>query len=198
MSDETFNVYERTATLTGNSDTGVAEAGDGRTLAGYAVKWNDVAHVFERGLEFEEQILPGSYVQPNPPKLLFEHGQSPQLGRLPIGRIKVGEDAVGLRVSGRLFQNATVAPIAEAAREGELGLSLRFVVPPGYEKWEQRSGELPLHIVGGMFVREISLTAFPAYSQAIVTARSGLEISAAARARHLWITRTRITADAIR
>src|SRR6266508_6819899 len=78
MSDETFNVYERTATLTGNSDTGVAEAGDGRTLAGYAVKWNDVAHVFERGLEFEEQILPGSYVQPNPPKLLFEHGQSPQ------------------------------------------------------------------------------------------------------------------------
>ncbi len=110
---------------------------------------------------------------------------------MPVGKIKVAEDAIGLKIDGRLFKSAP-ALIGEAAAAGELGLSLRFIVPPGYERWEDRAGELPLHVVGGMYVREISLTAFPAYSQATVTART---IDEAARERHWrWVTRTPIPA----
>ncbi len=190
MSTETLHVSERIAQLSG-SDT--APAGDGRTLAGYAVRWDDVAHVFENGHEYEEQILRGAYVQTAAPKLLFDHGRSPQLGMLPVGKISVSEDDIGLKVAGRLFKNATVAPIVEAAAAGELGLSLRFVVPEGYEKWERRAEKLPLRLVGGMVVREISLTGFPSYTASTVTART---MDEAARDRQWrWVTRTRISRE---
>ena len=150
---------------------------DGRTLEGYAAVFNQAARIQDMQGEFDEVILPGAFtrsLERRTPVLQFEHGRDPRVGAVPIGAIQdLREDDQGLYVRARLFDNPTVEPVRQAIAERAItGMSFRFSVPDGGDKWTRRSGEPELREIGDTDTRELGPVVFPAYDQTTVSVRS--------------------------
>jgi len=155
-------------------------SGDGRTLEGYAAVFNTptrIDSVFEG--TFDEQIKPGAfkrYLATRTPTLMFEHGQHPLIGSMPLGVIeRATEDNNGLFISARLSDNWLVQPVRDAVRDGAVtGMSFRFMVPRGGDTWQDRSGDVPLRTLTNVDVPELGPVVFPAYEPTTVSVRSAL------------------------
>lgn len=153
-----------------------SSGGDGRTLEGYAAVFNQATRIQDFVGEFDEVILPGAFarsLESRAPVLQFEHGRDPRVGAVPIGAIEdLREDPQGLYVRARLFDNATVEPVRQAIAEGAItGMSFRFSVPEGGDKWSKRDG-VDYREISDTDTRELGPVVFPAYDQTTVTVRS--------------------------
>jgi HK97 family phage prohead protease len=120
------------------------DAGDGRTLEGYAAVFNVPTRIRSWEGEFEEEIAPGAFkrtLRSRTPVLQFDHGRDQRTGTVPIGTIEdLREDSQGLFVSARLFDNDLVEPIRQAiAGKAITGMSFRFAVAE--ERWTDKSGK---------------------------------------------------------
>lgn len=151
-------------------------ASDGRTLEGYAAVFNAPTKIRDMVGEFEETILPGAFtrsLEKRTPVLQFEHGRDPRVGAVPIGRIDdIREDDQGLYVRARLFDNPVVEPVREAIAERAIsGMSFRFSVPDGGDKWSTRDG-MDTREIREADTAECGPVVFPAYDQTSVTVRS--------------------------
>lgn len=149
---------------------------DGRTLEGYAAVFNQATRIQDFVGEFDEVILPGAFartLEQRTPVLQFEHGRDPRVGGVPIGTIEaLNEDASGLYVRARLFDNATVEPVRQAIAERAItGMSFRFSVPDGGDTWSKRGG-VDYREISDTDTRELGPVVFPAYDQTTVTVRS--------------------------
>lgn len=119
------------------------DAGDGRTLEGYAAVFNTPTCIQSWEGEFDEEIAPGAFkrtLRSRMPVLQFDHGRDARTGSVPIGSIQqLNEDEQGLFVQARLFDNDLVEPIRQAI-EGQAitGMSFRFAVAE--EKWTDAAG----------------------------------------------------------
>ena len=152
-------------------------ADDGRTLEGYVAVFNTRARIKDRYGDFDEEILPGAFrasLAKQTPVMQFEHGLDPRVGRVPIGTIQdISEDARGLHVRARLFDNATVEPVRQAIEGGAIkGMSFRFQVPDGGDHWEHRHGEVDLRRIRETGISEGGPVVFPAYDTTTVSVRS--------------------------
>jgi HK97 family phage prohead protease len=150
---------------------------DGRTLEGYAAVFNFPARINDAMGPFDEVLLPGAFAQSireRMPVLQFDHGKDPRVGGIPIGSIQdLREDGTGLYVRARLFDNATVEPVREAIAAGVVnGMSFRFMVPQGGDKWSSRGG-VDYREISQADVRELGPVVFPAYEKTSVTVRDG-------------------------
>jgi HK97 family phage prohead protease len=150
---------------------------DGRTLEGYVAVFNTRARIKDRYGDFDEEILPGAFrasLAKQTPVMQFEHGLDPRVGRVPIGTIQdISEDARGLHVRARLFDNATVEPVRQAIEGGAIkGMSFRFQVPDGGDHWEHRHGEVDLRRIRETGISEGGPVVFPAYDATTVSVRS--------------------------
>jgi HK97 family phage prohead protease len=150
---------------------------DGRTLEGYAAVFNQPTRIQDFVGEFDEVILPGAFarsLEARTPVLQFEHGRDPRVGAVPIGAIEdLREDPQGLYVRARLFDNPVVDPVRQAIAEQAItGMSFRFSVPEGGDKWTKRSGDVELREIGDTDTRELGPVVFPAYDQTTVAVRS--------------------------
>lgn len=119
------------------------DAGDGRTLEGYAAVFNTPTRIMSWEGEFDEQIAPGAFkrtIRSRTPVLQFDHGRDARTGSLPIGTIEdLHEDDTGLFVSARLFDNDLVEPIRQAIEGNAVsGMSFRFAVAE--ERWTDAQG----------------------------------------------------------
>jgi len=119
------------------------DAGDGRTLEGYAAVFSTPTRIQSWEGEFDEEIAPGAFkrtLRSRTPVLQFDHGRDQRTGTVPIGSIEeLKEDSSGLFVSARLFDNDLVEPIRQAiAGKAITGMSFRFAVAD--ERWTDAKG----------------------------------------------------------
>ena len=120
------------------------DAGDGRTLEGYAAVFDTPTRIQSWEGEFDEEIAHGAFkktMKRRTPVLQFDHGRDQRTGSVPIGSIdELSEDQQGLFVRARLFDNPVVEPIRQAI-EGQAitGMSFRFQV--AREQWSDKDGK---------------------------------------------------------
>lgn len=154
----------------------VAET-DGLLLEGYAAVFNSPTLIDSaREGRFNEIIAPGAFkktLSDRTPVLQFDHGSHPLIGSIPLGVIQhVREDAHGLFVRARLSNNWLIQPVRDAIAEGAIkGMSFRFSVPEGRDKWDQRT-DPPTRTVTEAKLFELGPVVWPAYESTSVGVRS--------------------------
>lgn len=156
--------------------TGTRDDGDGLTLEGYAAMFNATTRINSWEGKFDERIAPGAFKKTLAERgdrvvLQFDHGQHPFIGSMPIGRIEeLSEDARGLKVRARLFDNELIRPVRDAIAGGAIkGMSFRFSVMA--EDWDE-SGDVDVRTIREVKLHEIGPVVFPAYEQTTVGVRS--------------------------
>lgn len=176
--------------------TETEEPNDGRTLEGYAAVFNAETEIDSWDGSFAEEIAPGAFkktIRESTPVLQFDHGRDQRTGTVPIGSFEeLKEDATGLYVRARLFDNPVVEPIRQAIEGGAIsGMSFRFQILR--DVWTDNGGkrvkEDELHELlwrpgdrGPLkrTIKEVKLfeagpVVFPAYAQTSVGVRSLLD-----------------------
>lgn len=155
--------------------------GDGRTLVGYAARFNSDTVINSWEGQFIERIAPGAFKRTlknngDRVKILFNHGMDPSIGDKPLGRATVmREDAQGLYVEVPLsrtsYNNDLIALLEDGAIDG---MSFRFSVPEGGDAWEQpkRKGQLPVRTLNEVKLAELGPVTFPAYQSTTAGVRS--------------------------
>lgn len=162
--------------LTRSVDFRAEASADGLTLDGYGAVFNSWTTINDRAGAFEEQIAPGAFARSlgrATPMLQYDHGQHPLIGSIPLGRItQIEEDDHGLRVRARLSDNWMTEPVRDAIRDGGVtGMSFRFSVPEGGERWESRDG-VDYRTITAVHLLEVGPVAWPAYTASSVSVRS--------------------------
>jgi HK97 family phage prohead protease len=119
------------------------DAGDGRTLDGYAATFGRATRISGWEGEFDEEIQAGAFrktLRSRMPVLQFDHGRDARTGTVPIGSIEtLAEDDQGLHVVARLYDNPVIEPIRQAIEGGSIsGMSFRFAVAK--ERWTDAAG----------------------------------------------------------
>ncbi|MCZ7526143.1 MAG: HK97 family phage prohead protease [Acidimicrobiia bacterium] len=150
------------------SELEVRASGDGRTVAGLAVPFDRPADVGR----YREVFVRGAFARTiaergaGSVKLLANHRERD----LPIGRATVlREDPAGLYGEFRVSKTGQGDEVLELVRDGALdGLSVSFV-PVRQEDRTDPDGR-PMVVRLEVKLREVSLTAFPAYEDARVLA----------------------------
>ena len=158
-------------------DFEMAPGGDGRTLEGHAAVFNTPTRIRDMHGDFDEVILPGAFrssLERRTPVMQFEHGRDPRVGAVPIAAISdVHEDDHGLYVRARLFDNPVIEPVRQAIEGGAIkGMSFRFQVPDGGDKWTTRSIGVDLREIADTDTSELGPVVFPAYDTTSVSVRS--------------------------
>jgi HK97 family phage prohead protease len=167
--------------------TGPAEmrvAGDGHTLVGYPVVFNDWTEIQDWGGAFLERIDPGALDKTlaergDRVKVLFNHGQDPTIGDKPLGKPTVLEArAKGLYLevplSGTSYNDDLKALFKDKAIDG---MSMRFGVlredthTPD-EATDHNPDRLEERTITEMRLYEVGPVVFPAYEGTTVGVRS--------------------------
>ncbi len=176
---------ERTAHLL---ELRAKDDGDGLTLEGYAAVFDTPTRIDSWEGQFEEVVARGAFkktLRERTPVLQFDHGHDVRTGSVPIGAIEtLKEDARGLFVRARLFDNPVVEPIRQAIEGGAIdGMSFRFRVIR--DEWQEPSdkdrakGMLPKRTVREVQLFELGPVVFPAYQETSVGVRSDDDSSTA-------------------
>ena len=152
---------------------------DGLTLEGYATVFNSTIHVKDWAGEYDETIQPGAFarsLRERMPVLMFEHGQHPLIGNLPLGALSEAyEDSKGVYVRGRISDNWLMVPVRDAIRDRAItGMSVRFNTPKSGEAWSSR-GSSRSRIVTDGNLKELGPVVFPAYQLTTASVRSALD-----------------------
>lgn len=170
-----------------------ADAGDGRTLEGYAAVFDQDTEINSWEGHFKERMVRGAFrktLKERTPVMQFDHGHDSRFGNLPIGSFEeLKEDKHGLKVRGRLFDHAE--PIRQAIEAGAVsGMSFRFkVVRDSWaddkgnpitdrnelmdKLYNAKKGDKPLQrTIKEVKLMEAGPVVFPAYPQTTVGVRS--------------------------
>ena len=152
-----------------------AEATDGLTLEGYAAVFDDPAMIDSWEGTFRERIMPGAFtktISERSPVLMFDHGQHPMVGSIPIGTITaLREDSHGLYVKAKLNDNWLVEPVRDAIRGGSIdGMSIRMSVIK--DDWSVGQDHVASRTINEVALAELGPGVFPAYENTNVSVRS--------------------------
>jgi HK97 family phage prohead protease len=145
-----------------------AQAGDGRTLTGYASVFN---YPIETGEPFTTFIRPGAFTKTlkengSEVKMLFNHGRDSEMPLGPITHMK--EDDKGLYVEGRISDTTLGRDIKELIRDGAMdGMSIQF--ESKQEGWNDDRTERYIQQVR---LYELGPVVFPANVAATATVHS--------------------------
>lgn len=144
------------------------EGGDGMTFTGYAAVFNSPSEP----LPFIERIAPGAFKRSlkarNDIKLLWNHDTGSVLGSTRAGTLKLEEDNYGLRVTAMLPETTLGKDVRTLVQRGDVNaMSFGFSVPANGDTWNAEGTERTLRSVR---IHEVSIVAFPAYSQTAGTA----------------------------
>jgi uncharacterized protein len=154
-----------------------SDGDDGLTLEGYAAVFNTATRIDSWEGKFDEVIAPGAFKRtidhkgPAKIRLQFDHGKHPTIGSIPIGAItELREDARGLFVRARLFDNDLVKPVRDAIRGGAItGMSFQFRV---VRDDVDNTGDVPLRTIREVELFELGPVVWPAYDTTTVGVRA--------------------------
>ncbi len=155
--------------------------GDGLTFEGYAAVWDSPTEINSRAEgNFIEIVKRGAFkrtTQAKMPVFMFDHGQHPMIGSMPLGVIQEArEDDHGLFIRSRFSNNWLISPVRDACAEGAIpGMSFRMSIPEGGDKWTRgKDGQLPTREITEIKCYELGPVVFPAYEATTVGVRSVL------------------------
>ena len=142
-------------------------------LSGYAAVFNTLSQDLGG---FVEKIRAGAFARSlkdgAPVRALYEHDNNKLLGNTRSGTLKLSEDQKGLRFELDLPATSYAQDLAILVERGDInGMSFGFMVPPGGDNWEVRSGVLTRDLID-VQLSEITVTANPAYLDTEVAKRS--------------------------
>lgn len=150
-------------------------ADGGRSISGYAAVFNKLSEDLGG---FREKIDPGAFaraLKENPIYAIRSHDSDLLLAGTVNSTLKIEENARGLKFEMWLDDTEPCNRTWKEIKSGLLrGMSFGFWLYENGDSWERtRDGQLirTLH-ADGIDLREISTTAFPAYPQTSVSARS--------------------------
>jgi len=142
---------------------------EGRTLTGYAVKFDDITTI---GGQFEERVSDTAFdgVDMSNTFALYNHDWNTPLGRSGKN-LSLEMDGEGLRVSLDLPNTTAANDLAELVDTGIVGgMSFGFTVAS--DTWEERNG-MPLRTIDKIDeLYEVTFTPIPAYPTTEVGLRS--------------------------
>lgn len=142
-----------------------AQNKDGTTeLQGYACVFNQVS----TGLARKEYIMPHALddVDFSKTMLVYAHDLNKPLARVDSGTLQISIDKHGLKFTAELPNTTLANDIRQDILAGNIkGCSFRFAVDPRYDEYARNSaGETVRYIHKIATVRELTLTAIPAYN----------------------------------
>jgi HK97 family phage prohead protease len=153
-------------------DMEIRSGGDGRTVCGIAVPYNQRTPIREFGLSFDEEFIRGSFARTiaergDRVKFLEQHDSTKPLGRAT----ELREDAAGLYAEFRVSKTQRGDEFLELFRDGAMdSLSIGFL--PVLD--DQRNGGK--HIIRKeVKLREVSAVTFPAYEGAVLSGLRSLQ-----------------------
>lgn len=146
-----------------------AQNKDGTTeLQGYACVFNQVS----TGLARKEYIMPHALddVDFSKTMLVYAHDLNKPLARVDSGTLQISIDKHGLKFTAELPNTTLANDIRQDILAGNIkGCSFRFAVDPRYDEYVRNSaGETVRYIHKIATVRELTLTAIPAYNETSV------------------------------
>ena len=149
--------------------------GDGLSFEGYAAVFNSPAMIDSWEGTFRETIQRGAFkksIQEMTPVMMFDHGQHPMIGSLPIGQItSLREDSHGLRVEARLLEDPLFGPVREAiSKKAISGMSFRMNVTK--DAWGLGDDNVPERTIRELACPELGPVVFPAYTSTSASVRS--------------------------
>lgn len=144
-------------------------------------EWTEIESDFEG--HFMERIAPGAFaksfqVKRDKIRVLFQHGQDPQIGNKPLGPIQeLREDKVGAYYEVPLSDTSYNRDLLPLLKDGLLGASFRFsVMKEEFERDTVKSpynpDALPERTVQIVDLMEFGPVTFPAYAGATAGVRS--------------------------
>lgn len=145
-------------------------AGDnGKTIAGYAAIFNDVADI---GGSFREIIAPGAFTDTlgDDIRALVDHDSGRVIGRSKAGTLRLNQDEKGLAVEIDLPDTTDGRDLAVSLTRGDIsGMSFGFRVT--HDEWDE-TGDIPTRTIKAVELFEVSAVAFPAYEGTELALRS--------------------------
>jgi hypothetical protein len=144
-------------------------------------RWTEIDSAWEG--QFMERIAPGSFkktMQENRAnmRVLFNHGQDPQVGNKPLGPIaELCEDDTGAYYEVPLLDTSYNRDLLPALEQGLYGASFRFSVMKEQmnqrpERSDTNPDGLPERTIQEVRLREFGPVTFPAYPEATAGIRS--------------------------
>lgn len=162
--------HERRAMLQG-VELRAEENAEGRSLSGYAAVFNALS--VDLG-GFREKIAPGAFKASlgSDVMALWSHNMDLVLGRTLNGSLKLEEDERGLRFRLNLPDTSLGRDTFVTVNRGDV-TGVSFAFDTVRDSWERVvEGEPPTRTLHEVRLFEISPTAWPAYPQTDVAARS--------------------------
>jgi len=159
----------------------------GRRLQGYAAVFGAPAKIGSAGGQFTESIRAGAFAASlasgSDVLALADHDPTRVLGRTAAGTLRLSEDSRGLAFDLDLPHTSAANDVLELVRSGNAGgMSFGFRVPAGGDAWSAPD----VRELRTVDLHEISVvSAWPAYSQTSVTARSRVLVYLPSGARRL-------------
>lgn len=144
-------------------------------------QWTEIDSAFEG--HFMERLAPGAFAKSFSEKrdkirVLFQHGQDPQIGSKPLGPIsELREDKIGAYYEVPLSDTSYNRDLVTLLRDGLLGASFRFsVMKEDFKRHVAKSpynpDGLPERTVQELDLMEFGPVTFPAYANATAGVRS--------------------------
>ena len=155
---------------------------DGLNFEGYAAVFNDPTIIDSWEGRFVETIERGAFAKTlseRTPVMMFDHGQHPMIGSMPIGSItRAAEDAHGVHVQGRLLDNWLISPVRDAIEAKAVdGMSFRMNVIK--DSWRMGDDKMPNRSIKEVACPELGPVVFPAYANTTASVRSREALSLA-------------------
>lgn len=151
------------------------DGSNSRTVQGYAVLFNTMS--CDLG-GFTEVIKPESLdgVDLSDVALVYAHDNNSILARASAGNLTTKVDDTGLFFSAELPKTTLGNDVLTNVEVGNLkGMSFAFTIPDGGDEWTRQDNGL-LHTVNQIgVISELTITAYPAYSQTSVELKRSLK-----------------------
>lgn len=150
----------------------------GKTIGGYAAVFNSPTDI---GGEWQEVIAPGAFTETlrsgQDVLALYSHELERLLGRRSAGTLRLSEDDKGLAVEIDLPDTTDGRDVGVLIERGDLkGMSFGFMVTK--QEWDETVSP-PRRTIFAVDLREVTVTANPAYEDTEVGMRSLQEARAA-------------------
>lgn len=159
-----------------------APAADGviGTLEGYAAVFNQWSETLaDYWFPFREKIEPGAFkktLKEGDARALVNHNPDLPLARVSAGNLRLSEDGEGLRSEIDLLDTSYARDLLANVRAGVVsGMSFAFDVIKESWRWAKEPGEVDERTLLEVRLYEVSPTAFPAYPDTSLAARSLVE-----------------------
>lgn len=147
-----------------------------KQIQGYAITFNTLS--VDLG-GFIETITPTALagVDLSDVKLIYAHENNALLARASAGNLTTQVDDTGLFFSANLPDTTLANDVYEDINVGNLkGMSFAFTIPDGGDTWERQTDDTLLHTVNQVgAIRELTITAYPAYQDTSVELKRSAE-----------------------